>query len=457
MPTVREHRSMLVSQLPKRIREALISGDDVGLTEALGGLTEVEQVEVRDVIREWTALPQTLPMEPAEDGSPDPRDSPDLDLQRVDNLPSAPESLFRIVNGQEVHPPQEWLDSTHRADDALASVLFPVWYATTRKPKLASYPSNGFTGVRDQNACVHYGVARVFIPDSHEPGSLGSSWLKRWLWTFEDDRLALRRIEGRNDKEFWQQLRQQLQQLGAPWEDGPPPGDHVLLFVHGYNVSFSAAVVAAAQLGYDLAIPGITACFSWPSRGTYRGYHADEAACEPSVTALTSFMRQLIELVGHGRVHVLAHSMGNRLVLRALEQLVWEARLSQVPTPNQQLGHVILAAPDVDRDLFRLLAPHCPKAIAKQSNLYISRRDLPVSMSRWYHGYDRAGLHPPVTVVRGIATVDVSHVDISGHSSFRESRSVLRDITHVLHHDALPDDPRRALLPRGGGSYWQLG
>ena len=39
---------------------------------------------------------------------------------------------------------------------------------------------------------------------------------------------------------------------------------HALLYLHGYNTSFEEAAIRAAQIGFDLKVPGATAFFSWP-------------------------------------------------------------------------------------------------------------------------------------------------------------------------------------------------
>jgi esterase/lipase superfamily enzyme len=464
MATVEETRRNLFAELPPPIRDALAAEDDDRLALALDALSEEDQEKVRDIIQALAALPIGGPLT-GSDSAADLRDDPELDLRLADNLPSVPQTFFRIKDGEELRPPQDWLDAAHHAhaDAPSGSVLYPVWYATTRKPVHDGRPERGFMGERDPSDTVHYGIARVFVPESHEPGSLGSNWLKRWLWAWQDDRLVVRRIEGRTETQFWAELRHQLRDLAAHrQDDASSPHNEVLLFVHGYCVNFNSAVLCAAQVGYDLAVPGITACFSWPSRGKYLSYMADEAAWESSVPALVSFIRNLAELSENGRpgrVHILAHSMGNRLVLRALQQLVWETGEGDPPRPGWPLGQVLLTAPDVDRDTFRLLAPYCQRATCRHTNLYVSRKDRAVYLSRWLHGFDRAGLTPPPMVISGIATVDVAHADLSswGHSYFSQAREVLRDMYQVLHFDALPQDARRRLLHVGGGKYWQLG
>lgn len=65
-------------------------------------------------------------------------------------------------------------------------------------------------------------------------------------------------------------------ELGTLHEDDR----HAVVFIHGYNVSFDQAALRCAQLGADLGLPGITAFFSWRSRGTLRGYIEDEASIE---------------------------------------------------------------------------------------------------------------------------------------------------------------------------------
>ena len=57
---------------------------------------------------------------------------------------------------------------------------------------------------------------------------------------------------------------------------GLDPADrNMLVYIHGFNTSFDDAQRRAAQLGFDLKVPGITALYSWPSRGNLIAYLAD--------------------------------------------------------------------------------------------------------------------------------------------------------------------------------------
>ena len=92
---------------------------------------------------------------------------------------------------------------------------------------------------------------------------------------------------------------------------GAKPND-VLVYVHGYLNDFNAALFRAAQLKHDLEFPGLVVVYSWPSQGTAAGYTLDEANVEWSAHNFRKFLDNLTASTGTARVHVLAHSMGNR-------------------------------------------------------------------------------------------------------------------------------------------------
>jgi type VI secretion system ImpA family protein len=326
--------------------------------------------------------------------------------------------------------------------------IYTVWYGTNRRPVDADDHSKGYTGEREKNGGVHYGACWVAVPKSHRFGSVGSSWWKRWL-TLKDDRL---RVAGRlslGAVEYWEEVGRALTECQAEERQA-------LVYLHGYNVSFDEAVIRAAQIGFDLKVPGVTALFSWPSRGTFDGYPADEASIEASATAIKDFLVRMATESGAGRVHIVAHSMGNRGLLGAVQRIQAEAAREA----GVRFGQVFLAAPDVDVDVFRELADGYPR-LAERTTLYISRRDRAVVLSRWLHGYDRVGYVPPVTVVEGIDSVEVGDIDLTalGHGYFAEAAGVLYDMYHLLRHNEAPE-LRLRLRPMQtpeGLRYWAIG
>jgi hypothetical protein len=90
----------------------------------------------------------------------------------------------------------------------------------------------------------------------------------------------------------------------------------------------------------------------------------------------------------------------------------------------------------------------------------MSRRDRALGMSKWIQDAARAGFTPPVTVVPGIDTVEVSNVDLTllGHGYYAEADGVLRDIFDLIHFGAPPDDRARTRPVHDAmGRYWVIG
>jgi esterase/lipase superfamily enzyme len=95
-----------------------------------------------------------------------------------------------------------------------------------------------------------------------------------------------------------------------------------------------------------------------------------------ALAARASFLAVLRTLSSAGikTIHVLAHSMGNLVVLEAL---AGEAR-----TANPlNIAQFIMAAPDVDWDAFNQLAPEV-RRITQGMTLYASSADKAMDISR---------------------------------------------------------------------------
>jgi esterase/lipase superfamily enzyme len=346
---------------------------------------------------------------------------------------------------------QGWLART-RAQRAAANnapprengVVYKVWYATNRRPRTRHGTLTGYGPRMDES--VHHGSCDVFVPRSHMIGSLGSAWWKRLLST-SDDRLRLRRVDAMAEAAYWADLQSSTQTLAADERNA-------VVFIHGYNVSFEAAALRTAQLGFDLNVPGPIAFFSWPSRAGLLGYLMDGAMVEASEGAIAEFLTAFAQNTGAERIHVIAHSMGNRGLLRAAQRIVGRAEEASAV----RFTHLILAAPDVTRKLFLELAANYHR-LATRTTLYISDRDRALRMSRFLQG-ERVGYAPPITTCPGVDSIYVANVDrtFMGHSPFAESRPVLNDIHELISHDAPPGERMGLRLSSAPGSepYWEI-
>jgi esterase/lipase superfamily enzyme len=323
--------------------------------------------------------------------------------------------------------------------------VYPVWFGTNRQPNAAA---TGFTGQRHDR--VTRGRVDVFVPEAHRFGETGSSfWQKLRRWDLRDDTLRVQRVEQQERDTFLAEIHAAMQTVRESAE-----APHALVFLHGFNVTFEEAAIRAAQIGVDLKVPGATAFFSWPSRGTVRAYPADEASIEASERAITDFLVDFTRNCQAEKVHLIAHSMGNRGLLRALQRIAADAQ-----TRGQvKFGQLFLAAPDVDQDLFLDLARLYPEH-AERTTLYASNGDLPVHLSAKLHDAPRAGYYTPYTVAPGIDTVAVPDFDLDllGHSYFAQAEALLHDIYDLIRH-GLPPAQRQRLIPdaHDNAQFWKL-
>ncbi len=275
---------------------------------------------------------------------------------------------------------------------------------------------------------IHYGTCQVKIPKSHKIGSIGSAW---WQFTMTDDRLKLQKesLKQLDLANFLASISQTLQEHDL--------GDRAaLVFIHGFNVSFENAALQAAQIGVDLNMRGVMAFYSWPSKGKLAGYLADEETIEASAQYIAEFLLNLVQKSGVEKVHIIAHSMGNRGLLRAMQRI-----LTKVQTETKiPFGQIFLAAPDVDADLFQELAEAYQK-LSERTTLYVSAKDKALATSGLIHNAPRIGFFPPITVVDGIDTIEVSNIDLTllGHGYFADARDVLQDMHELLKGNTPPN------------------
>lgn len=120
------------------------------------------------------------------------------------------------------------------------------------------------------------------------------------------------------------------------------------IFVHGYNYTYQEALFRAAQIAADAKIPGAPILFAWPSTASVTGYVADRDAAMASRNELNSLVEALSAPRPVKRIILFGHSMGAFLVMETVREL----RLQHRDDVLSKLV-VVLAAPDIDVDVFR--------------------------------------------------------------------------------------------------------
>lgn len=226
----------------------------------------------------------------------------------------------------------------------------------------------------------------------------------------------------------------------------------LLVFVHGFNVTFDAAVTNAAELALKIPFNGAIVTYCWPTKGGVFNYSQDEPINKASVAPFTQFLIALREGVpAETRIHILVHSMGNRIVMESLCNL-------PEPQGNKPFSHVVLCAPDVGRKDFLNWAPGVVTQ-CQRVTLYANASDTALIASKGLHSEKRAGdAHGPL-IAKGIDTIDCSRIDLSlmGHSYFCNNTDVTTDLFMLLKEDHPPS--KRSFLEKKkatDGAYWQF-
>jgi esterase/lipase superfamily enzyme len=304
-----------------------------------------------------------------------------------------------------------------------------VFYGTNRAPTgdvKTVKPALYYGKERGQ---LQYGYLDVTIPKVHREAELETQ--PRWMdYTFTLDQAAMRsnyilldKITPLEKPDFVNALRQQIKSS---------PSKDLFIFVHGFNNTFEDAARRVAQLAYDLDFDGTPLLYSWPSQGSATAYAVDEAAVGISGRKMADFLETVVDQSGAERIHVLAHSMGNRALIEALQTYL----AKRAPENRRHIfGQIVFTAPDVDKDYFMDVIPSLQGA-AERVTLYASSNDYALRSSQIIHGAPRAGNAGDSIIIRlaGLDTIDMSAVpaDALGHSYFAANSGAIYDIFRLL-------------------------
>lgn len=319
-----------------------------------------------------------------------------------------------------------------------------VYYATDRQPTGGGDPAERY-GV--DRGPVSYGICTVSIPRDHRLGELEAPSI--WRLEFSEDpekHVVLLSISEQRKSVFFDDVRNAVKNSADK---------AAFVFVHGYNVSFEDAARRTAQMSYDLGFDGAPVFYSWPSQAQVAAYTVDETNVAWSQTNLKEFLRDFAEQSDAENIFLIGHSMGTRALTGALKDLFVE-----YPEIRPRLKEIILAAPDIDADIFRRdIAPRITTA-NRSITLYASSNDTALIASKRFHGYRRAGdTSGGVMIVDGVDTIDSTDVDTGflGHAYYAEAKSIVTDIFNLMRYGKPPRERQGlAPVPSAAGQYWRF-
>lgn len=322
------------------------------------------------------------------------------------------------------------------ASDSGISVSVP--YVTNRRPNARGSGQTAYGGERGSASVGRCEVVSTPIPviDQIAPR----------LPFYVADETREVRLERETDAEaFWHEVTDEIARTAS---------QSVVVFVHGYNYDFERTCKAAAELQRTLSGKAVVLMFSWPSNGRPTDYIPDQADVEWSVPFLARVLADLADRLGPQRVQVLAHSLGSRGVVFALERL----RAERDSRPL--IGQLVLVAPDLDAQTFVERLPVLASLTAGIT-LYASSNDTPLKASRQLHASPRLGEAGEfLTVAEGMQTVDVSPVgryQLLGHEYFRYHPRAAADLAALLGEgQGAPERAGLRPVPFNGLLYWEL-
>jgi esterase/lipase superfamily enzyme len=316
-----------------------------------------------------------------------------------------------------------------------------VFYGTNRKPT-GFREANEFYGTeRHREGPMQYGKIHVSIPLHHTVGVVERpKWYKLEFSEDPKKHVMLLDLETLGKDAFFE---------AVDTKTAESPEHEALLFIHGFNVSFPSAIQRTAQIAFDLDFHGTALAFSWPSQAALEAYTVDQDNAIWSVPHLSRFLVDLQEKTDIDAIHVIAHSMGTRVLTQALAQARDEGF-------DLKLNNVILAAPDIDADVFREQILPKISGVADRLTMYASSSDTALKLSQTIHGNDRLGLGGTfLKTIEGMDTVNATDIDTSllGHAYYGSHRLVVRDLLNLVVRHL--DPPRRDLV-KGPLGEWDF-
>lgn len=325
-------------------------------------------------------------------------------------------------------------------------VVIPVFFGTNRNNSSTESTLDIFGTERSND--VKLGICEVSIPRNHKKGVIESPSIFRLEFSTNPSKhFQLNKIVLMEKKPFNSLLRNRTYSSDRK---------EVLVFIHGYRVSFENAAKRTAQMAYDLDFDGPAVFFSWPSKGSFLGYPADETTISWATPSIKAFIEQVAHESDADTVNLIAHSMGNRALTNALVKIC-ENSNAEI---KKKFKQIILAAPDIDRDIFVNDIFPLLSELPSRITLYASSRDKAIWCSRFFHQSPRVGQSGDnLVILSGMDTVDATKVEtsFSGHSYYSDSRKIISDIYYAIKKRLPPIDRfGLELVTIPTGKYWRM-
>jgi len=323
-----------------------------------------------------------------------------------------------------------------------------LFFGTDRNVTGSTVPADVFGEERGHT--LIFGTCEVSIPRDHQAGELEAPFILRRFFESPDRHVVLLSVTRKTRDQVFAEMADKLTVRAQR---------KAFVFVHGFNNSFEDAARRTAQIYNDVDFDGVPLFYSWPSKGRMRDYSYDTNNADQAIAYLKTFLSDLATQGRFDSITLVAHSMGSRALTRAFMDLADDLPTDKVALFNE----LILAAPDIDADVFRTDIAPALVASGSRMTLYASANDLAMVASTGFGGAPRAGdMREGVTIIDGVETIDATKADTNlfwgvGHGYVADSPQMLHDL-HDLVVAKLRAGKRAALeeVSTVSGVYWRF-
>lgn len=258
------------------------------------------------------------------------------------------------------------------------------------------------------------------------------------------------------------------------------PKREVLLYVHGFNETFATAAYTAAELCHFLGREPVCAFFTWPASSTGNfliSYTTTTESADYAVEHLKKSLRTIATTPGVEGLHILAHSRGTAVTLRAVRELGMEAiAAGKEPANLYKIKNLVLLSPDIDvglagqsmtgylsdPDLVTVWPEgRLPRILEGRLTIYASPDDRALAVSQWlFRSRSRMGQLRPEDVPDkaqryfeggrlDLISYEGERTDLFGHSYFTTNPQVSTDLIQLIRYGRQLGEPGRELIKTG--------
>ncbi len=253
---------------------------------------------------------------------------------------------------------------------------YRFFYVTNRRPAAAVGPA-GKSSAEDRPIEDRFSPERQdqlnfgFFDTRIEP-TLGIGMIINPSDWFLNEEIKLRTVQALDRDAFVNQVQDLARE---------PPHRRLMVVVHGFRAAFPAALRMTAFLGHILDINAPVLLFDWPGNqgSSPAGYRRAQQAAKASGTELARTLKLVIRDIQPDRLWLVANSLGGQVVADALGLLHQEPDFAD---PETEIEHVVLTAPDVDRNAFDQQFKQEITALTRRLTVYVSSNDRALLISR---------------------------------------------------------------------------